>query len=146
MRRFKFPLYGRSPMSAQSQVEETDRCVVRDLFLCIAAQLRGELVHHLFEFFALARLEDLHNSGMPSGTKIVELILQALVVVAKIFQHHGDLIRLFRGEIQLGLKVLKDSLTAGFPGRSCRGRTVKPLMQSIAHAQHPGCGAGQKHQ
>jgi hypothetical protein len=116
------------------------------LFFGFSAQLRCQLGHHLLEFLALAGLEDLNDSGMSRGTKIVELILEALVVVAKILQHHGDLIGLFRGEIELGLKVLKDSFPIGIAGR--RGGSsypVQPVMQSILHAEHARSGAGQEH-
>ena len=119
IRRLKFPLYGRG----------------QRLFLGFAAQLRGQLGPHLLEFLALAGLEDLLNPAQSRGTQIVELILQALVVMAIILQHHGDLIRLFRGEIQLGLKVLKDSFPIGVPRRRRRSsNAVDPVVQSIAHA------------
>jgi len=108
--------------------------------------LRGQLGTHLFELFALVGLEDLDYSAQSCGPQIVELILEAFVVVAIILQHHGDLICLFRGEIQFGLKVLKDSFPAGFPGRRGGGNTVEAVMQSIFHPQHSGGGAGQKHQ
>lgn len=108
--------------------------------------MRSQLGAHLFELLALAGLEDLNNPAQSRGPEIVELILEALVVVAVILKHYGDLVGLFRGEIQLGLKVLKDSFPACFPGRRGGGNTVEPVMQSIFHAQHSDSGAGQKHQ
>ena len=104
--------------------------------------MRSQLGPHLFELLALAGLEDLNNPAQSRGAEVVELVLQALVVVAIVLQHYRDLIRLFRGEIQLGLEVLKDSFPIRVAGRRCGHNLVEPVVQSILHAQHPDCGAG----
>ena len=59
--------------------------------------MRSQLGAHLFELLALAGLEDLNNPAQSRGPEIVELILEALVVVAVILKHYGDLVGLFRG-------------------------------------------------
>src|SRR5665213_547339 len=70
IRRFKFPLYGRTS----------------ERLLLFAGQLRRQLGAYLLEFFALARLQDLENPGQASRTQIVELVLQALIVVAVVLE------------------------------------------------------------
>jgi hypothetical protein len=120
--------------------------LVACLLLGFARQLGSQLGAHLLEFIALPRLKDLENPAQSRGTQIVELILQALVVVAIILEHDGDLIGLFRGKIQLGPKVLKDSFPIGVSWWRRRCHPVEPVVQSIAHAQHPDSGAGQKYQ
>src|SRR5947207_15062116 len=84
--------------------------LVACLLFRLAGQLRDQLAPHLLEFLPLTGLEDLKNPAQSGGTQIVELILQALVVVAVVLQYYGDLIGLLSGEIQLGLEILEYSI------------------------------------
>ena len=120
--------------------------LVAGLLLRFPAQLRNQLGPHLLEFLALAGLQDLENPAQASGTQIVELILQALVIVTVILEHHGDLIGLLGGKVQFGFEILEHGIVAGFPGRRGGGYAMEPVVQSIFHSQHPDGGPGQKHQ
>jgi len=106
IRRFNFPLYGEDFLSAQrgsrsKEVEEKDRGPLRcaRLFLGLFSELRHELIHHLFEFLALPGLQDLDDPGSAGRAQVIQLVLEALVVMAIIFQHYRDLVRLVLGEI-----------------------------------------------
>ena len=129
--RFKFPLYGRR----------------EDLLLGFAGQLRSQLGPHLFEFLALAGLEDLANPAQARGAEVVELILEAFVIVAVVLKNDRDLVRLFRRKIQLGLKILKDGIVTGFPDEGSGGNdTMQTVVETILHSQHADSSSSQENE
>ena len=99
-------------------------------------KLRRKLVHHSFELDALVSIQDLHNAGLPGGSQIVELILQALIVLAVIVEHQRKFFGLRRRETKLALETVENRVMAGLMRVHMRGwcrRTMNPAVQTELH-------------
>src|SRR2546421_13032020 len=80
----------------------------KQILLLAGFQLRRELRHHLLEFRPLLRIENLKDAISSRGAQIVELVFQALVVMAVVFEDAAELLSLLGRKIQAIFEILQN--------------------------------------